>query len=164
MADAYHPSPFEIAQAEIDGWRGRCIDLFSRGEHAVGRALEQAIACGRAVKLRHLAGHRLSDLSAFAEASGGTAKQVQALREAIEAWTAIEADRVFLAHGTRTVLIDKHSAWFVLLEFTAYRGNAAEPRRRILTRLEAEQFEALLKERCADLSAQLGQLRKRLSA
>ncbi|MXP40226.1 hypothetical protein GRI75_01030 [Altererythrobacter soli] len=158
------PRPLDIAASQIDAWRGRCISLFARAESAVGRSLELAAVHGNAVKLRHLGGQRLADLIALTEGCAGTAKQAESLRSALIQWKAVESHRTFFAYGVATALLNKKSHWYVVLDFTAYRGNSPEAERWTLSSQEAEEFEERLARCFADLSRELGLFRVRLAA
>jgi hypothetical protein len=155
--------PYDQATAEIAGWRGRCLDLFARGERAIGSALETS---GRDPdsKINHLAGQRMVQLERVAASPEATGKQRQAFDAARTAWKEVDAKRAYLAHGVATPLLDKNGAWQVRLDFTDYRGSKLERRQWTASRSEAYDFEARLASAFKLMSAQLGQLRKRKSA
>jgi hypothetical protein len=163
MSEQTGLKPHDIASAHVESWRGRCLDFFARAERAVGQTLEAAVTAGKPVKLRHLGGQRLVDLTGFAETCGGTAKQVAALRLSLQSWQRVEARRSFLAHGVATTLLDKNAQWFVTLDFTAYRSNTPVPDRWTLSGPEAAEFERRLSEAFVGLTRELGQLKKRLT-
>src|SRR5207253_8441880 len=99
--------PLDQATAEIAGWRGRCLDLFARGERAIGQALEVRAAEAGA-KINHLAGQRVAQLEKIAASREATAKQRLAYDTAVAAWKDVDARRAFLAHGIATALLDRH--------------------------------------------------------
>lgn len=156
--------PQNLASAEIDGWRGRCNDIYARAERSVGQSLEVAKNRGKTAKLPHLGGQRLAQMTAIAETCDATARQTAALRAALAEWHNVELRRPFFAHGIATPLQDNHSSWYVMFDFTAYRSNQPAPERWTLSKSEADDFENRLSLAFAGLSRELGQLKKRLSA
>ena len=157
-------TPGDQACAQIAAWRGRCINLFSRGEAAVIRALEAAIAKGHTITIKHLAGQRTADLEWLTRNETGTVKQRQALSNALAGWAELEARRAYIAHGVVTVRVDKNGLWRARVDFTAYRNGPGEKCRWSFSRTEADDFEMSLERGFRALSAQLGHLRKRLAA
>lgn len=165
MSDQSIAKPHDIAAGEINGWRGRCLNLFAKAERAVALTLEIANQQNASLTIRHLSGQRLADLAKFAEGIGQmTEKQHKALLFALESWQRVECKRVYLAHGVLTVLLDRQADWHVQLDFTRYLTKSREPQRWNCSRREAEQFEAELEKGFKDMSAQLGHLRKRLAS
>lgn len=146
-------NPHEIARAEIDSWRGRSLDLFARAERSIGIALEATSTSGRIIKLRHLAGQRLEDLVQLVTAEQATTKQAEALVKAISKWREVEVHRAFLAHGIARELLDRHGAWHVQFDLTAYKTNVPTLERMVLSRSEALEFEKNLEESFKALSA-----------
>jgi hypothetical protein len=164
MTELWGIAPYDQAAGVIDSWRGRCLNLFARAEHAVSKTLEAGLERDGAIKIRHLAGQRLGDLTTLVQGQEMTAKQRDALTAALADWAHVELKRAYLAHGVVLALLDKQSCWHVQLDFTAYRGSAFERCRWNLSGLEAEAFEKQLATACHALSAQLGHFRKRLAA
>nr|WP_166177670.1 hypothetical protein [Altererythrobacter segetis] len=164
MSDQAGLKRHDLASAEIDGWRGRCLDIFARGERAVSLALEAARAKDGTLKIKHLAGQRMSDLAEIVSAEKATLKQTRAIQTALESWAQVEGRRAYFAHGVVTVLLNEQGIWHVQLDFAAYRSSRVEDHRWNLSRSEADAFEAQLIEAFAELSRELGQLKKRLSA
>jgi hypothetical protein len=153
---------FDLARQEIDGWRGRCLDVFSRCEAAVASTLLAARASGRSTKLDHLAGQRLTELGDLAEAKTGTARQAATFRKVLDGWRQIEAKRAFLAHGVATELVDRHAQWCVRLDMIVCEKGEPRPDRWTVSKAEAADFETRLKTDFAKLSTQLGQMKQRL--
>ena len=133
-------SPHTIARAEIDCWRGRCIDIFAKAERAVASALETARSTGMSARLQHLAGQRLDDLQTLVAGDDATEKQKKSLRVAIEAWCSIEGRRSVLAPGVATELLDRLGVWSVRFDLTTYKGNIGTPEHVVMTKAEAEAF------------------------
>jgi hypothetical protein len=155
--------PHDLAAAEINGWRGRCLDLFARGERAVDMALEAVSKLE--LPMKPLAGQRLADVVRLAvEDTGATEKQSSALLLALERWSLINAHRAYLAHGVATVLLDRQGEWHVQFDFVRYQSKRRDQQRWPLSKDEALQFEAELEQAFKAISAQLGQFRKRYSS
>ncbi|MEO6040698.1 MAG: hypothetical protein ABIP41_02245 [Croceibacterium sp.] len=164
MTEAAVLTPHIQAAAEIAAWRGRCIDVFAKGERAVGQVLELANAKDGSIKIRHLAGQRMADVEEIVDKMTATASQQQAARDAIGNWKDAENKRAFIAHGISTPLLDRNGYWYVHLDFVAYRGSRCEARRWSVSGSEAVEFEASLTEAFKGLATQLGQVRKRFAA
>ena len=116
------------------------------------------------VTIKHLAGQRTADLEWLTRNETGTVKQRQALSNALAGWAELEARRAYIAHGVVTVRVDKNGLWRARVDFTAYRNGPGEKCRWSFSRTEADDFEMSLERGFRALSAQLGQLRKRLAA
>ena len=157
-------SDHAIARAEIDAWRGRCLDLFAIGEARVGQTLQHAVAAGRTAKLPHLAGQRLESLIALIEQEKLTKKQRLAIGGSLERWKLVEQNRVCLAHGVVTELLDRSGNWSVQFDWVIYKSKAATPCRATFSKAEALWLESDLKDIGTSLSRQLGQIRTQLSA
>jgi hypothetical protein len=163
VSDASLAKPHDIAAGEIDGWRGRCLDLFARGERAIALSREAAAERNASVTIRHLGGQRPADLAKLVnEDTQATAKQSKTLLSSLDAWLAVEGRRAFFAHGVVTALLDRHGAWHAKLDFTKYQASKRERQSWTCDRQEALQFEADLEREFKQLSTQLGQFRKRL--
>ena len=86
--------PHDIAAAEINCWRGRCLDLFAKAEAAVDLALRSAIERGMAASMKHLTGQRLAEIVSLASSEArATDRQKQALIASLENWQALYAKR-----------------------------------------------------------------------
>ncbi|HWK41069.1 MAG TPA: hypothetical protein VNR60_03980 [Croceibacterium sp.] len=157
--------PHDLAAGKIYGWRGRCIDFFARGERTVAATLEAVCEKDTSLKIGHLAGQRLSDLRKIVEIdSNATKRQQKIALQALNDWQKVEVRRPYFSHGVVTVLIERNSDWHVRLDFTKYQGKTREPQSWSCSVVEAQQFEAELECAFKNLSSQLGQFRKRLSA
>jgi N-acetylglutamate synthase-like GNAT family acetyltransferase len=164
LSEATPLKPHDLAAAEINGWRGRCLDLYARGERSVDHSLELASRCDGIPAMKPLAGQRLAEVLRLAvEEPGTTEKQSTGLLLALERWSGINAQRAYLAHGVATVLLDRQGAWHAQFDFVRYQGKRREPQRWALSKNEALQFEAELEQAFMVLSAQLGHFRKRRS-
>jgi hypothetical protein len=165
VSEASIVKPHDLAAAEISGWRGRCLDLFAKGERIIDTVLEAADGGGVPVSMKHLAGQRIADMQKLAAAEkGATEKQRHAGLACLEGWQAVHSKRAFFAHGVVTTLIDKQAGWHVQLDFTRYQGKLRDRQRWTISQQEALEFEERLVRELQALSAQLGQIRKRLAA
>lgn len=156
------PRPHDLAKAEIDAWRGRCMNIFARGEKAVTDSLLTASGGTAVPRLDPLAGQRLNSLEKLVEAHEATKPQKGALLDAIAAWRLHDEKRPLLSHGVATELMDRHGVWHVQLDFIAVQKGVGVPNRATFGKGEAETFEKSLHAAFTRLSQQLGQLRKRL--
>jgi len=153
---------FELVRQDIDGWRGRCLDVFSRSEAAIIETLLVARDNGRAIKLGHLAGQRLTELAELEE-SRATPRQAAALRKTLERWRELETKRPFLAHGVVTELIDRQGKWWAKLDIIVCEKAEPNPVRWTASQNEAADFETELRDGFAQLKGQLGHLQTRLA-
>ena len=157
--------PHDLAADEINGWRGRCLNMFARGERSVDVALEAALAAGSGLGMKHLAGQRLADLAKLvSEEKTATEEQKQSLQSSLDSWLASNAKRAFLAHGVTTVLLDRHGDWHAQLDFVRYQGKQRQAERWSCSKHEAWDYERLLERNLTLLSSKLGQFRTRISA
>ena len=165
MSDAANErsTTHEIARAEIDRWRGRCLDHYARTERVIGVTLEKAQQSGQITKLKGLAGQRFLDLESLIRGATGTDKQKAAMQVSTERWRTVEARRAYFAHGVVTALLDQRGNWNARFDLTQYKANAANHERWTIERSEALKFEESLKESFKLVSQQMGLLRKQLA-
>jgi hypothetical protein len=156
--------PHDLAKAEIDAWRGRCINIFSRGEKAVTDCLTAASEGKPPVRLEPLAGQRLNSLERLVGEHEATKAQKDALISAIATWRLHDEKRPTFSHGVATELLDRHGVWHVQFDFVAVTKAAGLAYRVTYSKSEAEIFEKSLHDAFTKLAGQLGQLRKRLAS
>ena len=121
-----HGDAIERANA----WRGRCVNLFARGEAIIGQTL---IARAPGQPLPMLLSQRIARLR---KAVAGTGDQEQALDE----FSAFANERNAIVHGEGKVFIDRNGGWLLILRSIGRNGanevtvmqSAAEERRRAL--------------------------------
>lgn len=154
--------PHDLAKAEIDAWRGRCLNVFSRGERAVTDSLLLAHQKSPNLRLEPLAGQRLNTLEKLASEHCATEALRTAIQAAIRGWRLYDEERPFFSHGVAIELVDRLSRWHVQVDYIAVQKGVGEPRRRTWSKAEAEGFEKGLHQAFSALSGQLGQLRKRM--
>lgn len=153
--------PHDLAKAEIEAWRGRCLNVFARGEKAVTDSLICASTSSCAPRLEPLAGHRLNSLAKLVAAHDATKPERELLCAAIAEWRRHDEKRPLFSHGVATELLDRHGLWHAQIDFLAVHKGAATPVRATFTKPEAEQFETNLHQAFTKLAGQLGQFRKR---
>ncbi|WP_394730287.1 hypothetical protein [Altererythrobacter sp. GH1-8] len=154
--------PHDLAKTEIEAWRGRCLNIFARGEKAVTESLASARETSSNLRLEPLAGQRLNTLAKLDEDHCSTEKQKAALRNAVALWREHDEKRPYFSHGITAEFLDRKGEWHVQIDFVAVQKGACEPQRLIWSKQEAETFEASLQNAFNRLAVELGQLRKRL--
>jgi hypothetical protein len=152
----------DLARTQIDAWRGRCLDLFARGETAVAGALIALSKVDQKVCFPHLAGQRLAELEKVLAALEPTKKQAEALGAATNNWRELCAERAYFSHGVVTELITRRGEWHARLDFAAFKAKQATPQRRVWSRTEADTLQAELQMGFEALSRELGHVRSRL--
>lgn len=162
-SDPSYPKLHDLAKAEIDAWRGRCLNIFARGEKAVTDCITGALVTSPEFRLEPLAGQRLNTLEKLAEKHSGTEAQKVALSKAIIEWRRNDEKRPFFSHGVATELLDRKGLWHLRLDFIAIQKGKSEPRRLTLSKVEAEELEKSLHAAFKTLSGQLGQFRKHVA-
>ena len=153
----------EIAKAEIEAWRGRCLNTFSRAERSVTETLETIFSNGTKALLEPLAGQRLNTLEKLAGKYQATDAQKAALVSALSGWRSLDVRRPFFSHGIATELIDRNGQWHVQFDFIAVQKSMPQAQRLNWSQDEAARFEDNLHRAFSTLSSQLGQFRKRIN-
>ena len=157
-----NPISHDAARTEIEAWRGRCLNVFSRAEKSVTESLVKAREADAKIRLEPLAGQRLAALKNLVAEQPATESQNRAMTAALLLWQQHDEKRPFFSHGITTELIDRTGQWHVQIDFIVVQKSACEPRRMILSKTEAIQFEEGLHAAFKAMSNQLGQLRKRV--
>lgn len=154
--------------AEVNVWRGACMHHFSMVEMAVTETLLGLSAVtpdGAAVRLRHLIGQRLEDLTAaitpggpFGEAGKAALVELSQYREKHEAF------RSLLCHGVVKVTIERSGQWVLVMRALSIRARQAERNALALDQDEAQAALVALKRDGQKLASVLGQLRKAVTS
>jgi hypothetical protein len=152
----------DIARAEIEGWRGECLDNFAKGDSLIGSLLEAAAARGFEVQLFALAAQRTMEAARLVDLVGGSEVEVEDAAKALEEWQAVESRGELLAHGTVIEVLDRHGQWFAVIDVVSYRAGKANKGRWAVSQGEADAFLKQLAGAFNRLRAQLGCLRLRL--
>lgn len=156
--------PHDLAKTEIDAWRGRCLNTFSRAEKAVIKTLEMMQSSNTKLSIEPLAGQRLKTLEKLASSQSATDAQIAAVATALAEWRQLDLNRPFFSHGLVTELVDRHGVWHVRFDFIAVKKGVLNEQKLNLSKDEATDFESQLHRAFTLLSGQLGQLRKRMEA
>lgn len=159
---------WEAIFAEVNAWRGTCVHHFSAVELAVTETLLalRAVSTGASdVRLRHLIGQRLEDLTAatgpggpFETAGKGTQIELLQYREKHEDF------RNLLCHGFAKVTVERSGRWMLVIRVLAIRTGKAERNTIVLDQNEAAAKLDALKRDVQRLGSVLGQLRKTVAA
>lgn len=151
----------------MNEWRGRCLDVFARAETAVTECLVAMSAAGergRDVGLPHLAGQRYEALAAMIGEGGPFAAEGVGVLGTLGRFRAHQHFRNVLAHSVGKVTLDRQGRWTVVLRLVSLRSGQVCREAVALNAQEAEELRVNVSRLGADLSSQLGQLRKRLTA
>jgi hypothetical protein len=151
--------PHEIAQAEIEAWRGRMIGLYTRCEHAISKTLVAATSSDQLPKLPNLASQRVTALEKALAKLTLPAKISRVAPEALQKWRNSDADRNFLAHGLVSATIDKNGRWMATFEMLLFDASQTPLRRWSIWKREAEERELDLKTQADELCTKLGNVR-----
>lgn len=162
VPDPANLKPHDVAKVEIDAWRGRCLNIFSRAEKAVIDSLVEARSKFPERRLEPLSGQRLNSLQKVADEHHATDAQKAALDHSIVSWRQYDEKRPYFSHGVFTELLDRQGRWHVQMDFATVQKGIPEPRRMSLSKAEAEDLEKGIHEAFKGLARELGQLRKRL--
>lgn len=158
------PADWKMVFTAVNSWRGECMHHFSTVEHAVTQALLALDATkpeGATIRLRHLIGQRLEDLSeaigsggAFADAGKVASKALALFRERHEAF------RTQLCHGHISVSVEPNGNWLLVIRTLSIRGRQADHGIEVISQAQAGTRLAELKRDGQKLTAALGQVRK----
>jgi hypothetical protein len=166
LAPALPREPFVAATAQVNEWRGRCLEAFTRGETAVTECLAilgQVKGRGDKVKLPHLVGQRLEALSAAISADGPFAAEAgKAAAATLDLYRRQAGLRNLLCHGTSKVTLDSKGRWTVVLRLVMLRSREISRESLAVTQEEAAILCSEITEISHKVSAQLGQIRANL--
>ena len=119
-------SAHRAAVEEANCWRGRCVNLFARGERIVSEAL---IAFHGHAKLPMLTSQRLDRLSKALDDKPRTAKALAAFGDLADV-------RNVIVHGESRVFIDVNGKWLLHLTWFDRTGNV----QRVIDQAEGEKL------------------------
>jgi len=155
-------SPHDIARAEIEAWRGECLDFFAQGESMIGSLLELALDQGYEVQLNQFAPQRTLEAMRLVDMVGGTDDEVKDAGDALLGWQAVETRGELLAHGTSTTTLDRHGNWYAIIDTVSYRAGKANKGRWVVSHADTDDFARQLGRAFTKLKVQLGCVRLRL--
>lgn len=156
---------FVAATAQVNEWRGRCLEAFTRGETAVTECLAvlgKVQGRGDKVKLPHLVGQRLEALSAALGTDGPFAPEGGKAAATIDLYCRHAALRNLLCHGTSKVTLDSKGRWTVVFRLVVLRGREVSRESLAITQDEAATLCTEIVAISQKVSAQLGQIRAQL--
>ncbi len=128
------PDPFDIAVADVNTWRGRCVASFTRAEHLVTEALITLAETDPSVTLPHLVGERYASLLKALNRRGDAAIAVAA----VEAFQRHDELRSFLCQGGARILLDRSQGWNAIFTLTTLLRQRVERRFLLVTAANAE--------------------------
>jgi hypothetical protein len=154
----------DIARAEIEAWRGECLDLFAKGDGLIGTLLALALDKGHEIHLPQLSVQRTMEAIRLVALVGGTDEEIEDAGKALDDWQAIESRGELLAHGTITEVLDREGNWHALIDTVTYRAGKLNRGRWAVGQLETEEFRQQIVGGFNRLKAQLGHVRLRLGS
>jgi hypothetical protein len=150
--------------AEVNAWRGACVHHFSAVEVAVTEtllSLSEIGPGGTAIRLRHLIGQRLEDMTAAVAPDGPFHDAGKAAHgDLVHYREKHETFRNLLCHGFTKISVERNGHWVLVMRVLAIRSGKAERNTLVLDQSDAlAKLEALRRDG-GRLASALGQLRK----
>ena len=129
--------------AEVNHWRGRCLDDFARAEQAIIRFVErwQEHSPATAPALAETASARSRNIVAALQKHFPANPSAKALVKLLSLWKHREKDRNELVHGLFTVK-SSNGGWAVINRIITVKKQVATVREEMLTTAQAEAFRA----------------------
>lgn len=158
------PTEYDIARAEIEAWRGECLDLLAKGDALIGTLLALALDKGHDINLPQLSAQRTMEAIRLVALVGGAEDEVDDAGKALDDWQAIKSRGELLAHGTITEAIDREGNWHALIDTVTYRAGKLNRGRWAVGRLETDEFRQQIGSAFRRLKDQLGRIRLRLGS
>lgn len=158
---------WELAIAQVNRWRGNCVQRFAQTETAVTETLLVLNAVpekGASVKLPHLIGQRFEALKLVLGPEGAFAKEGVIAHEAITAFLLREQLRAFLCHGVAKVALERSGNWIAIFYLTTLRSQKCERTQLVVTQAEANAMLEEIKLSGNKLGTALGNLRNHFAA
>ena len=158
---------WEDAIAQVNCWRGECLQSFAQSETAVTETLLLLNAVpvrGASVKLPHLIGQRFEALKLATGPEGIFASEGAKAHDAISTYMLSEKIRAFLCHGIAKVMLERSGRWTVIFDLTTLRAKKCDCTRLAVTQAEAIETLQEIKRCGSKLKTELGNLRKQLPA
>lgn len=152
----------DIARAEIEAWRGECLDLAAQCEAMIGALLELARDRGFEVELHEHSAQRTHEAVRLVDLVGGTDEEIKDALDALALWQGVESRGDLLSRGALTELLDRGGQWYAVFDMVAYRAGKPFKGRWALNREDADEFAAQLARAHTRLKLQLGCTRLRL--
>lgn len=162
LEDFTHFLTHDVARAEIEAWRGECLDVFSLSEAMIGALLELARERGFEVELHEHPLQRTLEVVKLVELVEGSDQERQDARDALARWQGVESRGEMLARGAVTETLDRKGQWYAIIDMVNYRSGKANKGRWVVSRAEADEFQDQLKRAHTKIKLQLGCVRLRL--
>lgn len=154
------------AIAQVNSWRGDCVQSFAHSESAVTETLlilNHVPEKGTSVKLPHLIGQRFEALKLATGSAGPFAEDGVKAHEAISGFLIREQLRAFLCHGVAKVALERSGNWIVIFNLTTLRSQKCERTQLVVTQSEAKALLEEIRFSGNKLGAVLGNLRKKFA-
>jgi hypothetical protein len=152
----------DIARAEIEAWRGECLDLTAQGEAMIGALLELALERGFEIELDPRAAQRTLEAMRLIELIGGSDEEMKNAIEALVLWQGVESRGELLSHGMLTETLCRKGQWYAIIDMVTYRAGKPHKGRWVVGRDDTEEFAKQLNRAHTKLKLQLGLARLRL--
>lgn len=156
---------WDDAIAQVNRWRGECLQTFAQTETAVTETLlllNGVALKGSSVKLPHLIGQRFEALRLATGPEGTFASEGAKAHGAISKYLVNEKLRAFLCHGIAKVTLERSGSWIVIFDLTTIRAQKCDRTRLAVTQAEAIETLQEIKRSGSKLKTELGNLRKLL--
>jgi hypothetical protein len=151
----------------VNAWRGACLQSFAEAEEAVCEALVALNAVderGLTVKLGHLIGQKLEDLSNAIGPDGPFSDEGKAAFKALADFRSHEDIRAHLAHGVAYSFVERNGEWVVVFRSLAVRSGKPERETRTIDKAEALAMQKALRSHTQSLCDNLRNLVGRFRA
>ena len=127
--------------AEVNHWRGRCLDDFARAEQSIIRFIErwQEAAADTAPTLAETASARSRNLIGALQKHRADSPDARALVKLLTLWKYREKDRNELVHGRFTVKSNE-DGWIVINRLITVKKQVGTVQEELRTQGEAEAF------------------------
>ena len=127
--------------ADVNHWRGQCLDNFARVEQAIIQLIEKWRDANPATAptLAETASARSRNLAAALQKHSSSKPTAKQLAKLLDLWGHRERDRNDLVHGIFTVKTSAHS-WTVINQTISVKKQVASMRKQLRSAAEAEAF------------------------
>jgi hypothetical protein len=159
--------PFKRASAEVNQWRGRCLQIFAGVEHLVTECLlllAEVPDKGKDVRLRHLVGQRFEDLSLALAVDGPFATEGEKILKALTAFRDMDDLRAMLCHAAAEVTLNEQGDWTAIFRHVAIRSKKRCAEQRVIGQSQAEMVQRELRSNADRLRSYLNALITSLQA
>lgn len=124
--------------AEVNLWRGHCLDNFARVEQAILTTTEKLNASGKSPSLK-LAEGAATRTRNLAEALRNIDPKTEAVKS-LEFWSLREPERNELVHGTFDICVTDSGDWAIAIQATSVKKGKIVSVRKLRSKIETEAF------------------------